>query len=157
MEVHVMQPLIRVTKEVTFDCAHMLSGYDGLCKNLHGHTYKVQVTVEGCQIEDGPKKGMLIDFADLKTAMVISITKDFDHALILGDPKVRSEAEDALAVWAATHNMHRFVFRDRTTAENMALYFKEKIKHYLYYDLKYYNIRDVYVRLWETPTSFAEV
>ena len=60
--------LIRITKEFKFEMAHALMGYDGLCRNIHGHSYGLNVTVAGYPIdEEGhPKLGMVMDFGDLK-------------------------------------------------------------------------------------------
>ena len=63
-----MKRKIRITKQFNFETAHALYGYDGLCKNVHGHSYKLYVTVIGDPIDDTnhKKNGMLIDFSDLK-------------------------------------------------------------------------------------------
>ena len=77
--------MVTVTKEVTFDCAHMLDGHEGLCRNLHGHTYKVQVTARrsgGFLISKGPAKGMVLDFSALKGIMQAHIVEPFDHAFV---------------------------------------------------------------------------
>ena len=59
---------IRITKQFTFETGHALYGYDGKCKNVHGHSYKLSVTVIGTPIDDqaNVKYGMVIDFGDLK-------------------------------------------------------------------------------------------
>ena len=63
-----MTQKIRITKEFKFETGHALYGYDGLCKNVHGHSYKLSVTVLGSPIIDSKqtKNGMVIDFSDLK-------------------------------------------------------------------------------------------
>jgi len=60
--------IIRITKRFNFEAGHALHGYEGKCKNIHGHSYKLDVTVQGIPIKDrsNPKYGMVIDFADLK-------------------------------------------------------------------------------------------
>ena len=66
----------------SFDSAHFLSGYNGKCANIHGHTWKIEVTAcSSSLIENGEKRGMVIDFSDLKSA-VRTMAKDFDHTLI---------------------------------------------------------------------------
>ena len=149
--------MIRATKEVTFDCAHMLSGHGALCKNLHGHTYKVQVTVEGDQIESGSSASMVIDFKDLKKAISEVIMCHFDHAVIFSSEKYRDDAENILYEWAMKYGKRYFVMPDRTTAENMAKFFSESLHEYLVDILELKNIHRVSVRVYETPTSFAEV
>ena len=94
---------VTVCKEVTFDCAHMLSGHEALCKNLHGHTYKVQVSVTNEQIIEGPSVDMVIDFKHLKEAITKSIMDKFDHAIIFSSHKFRNEAEEDLFEWACKH------------------------------------------------------
>lgn len=68
--------MLSVTKEVTFAAAHSLPYYDGPCFNLHGHEWRVLVTVTGA-IDD--KTGMIVDFVDLKKAMKVAIVDKYDH------------------------------------------------------------------------------
>ena len=77
-----MSNRIRITKEFKFETGHALYGYDGLCKNVHGHSYKLSVTVVGKPIEDQShvKFGMVMDFSDLKAIVNTLIVKPFDHA-----------------------------------------------------------------------------
>lgn len=148
---------ISVTKEVTFDCAHMLSGHAALCKNLHGHTYKVQVTVVGDQVVGGSSDSMVLDFKHLKEAISEVIIKKFDHAVIFSDEDFRNPAEEELYDWAKRHSMRHFVMLGRTTAEQMSFYFSQKIEEYLKYELDLDNIHYCVCRVYETPTSYAEV
>lgn len=64
-----------VTKEFTFDSAHFLTKYHGKCENLHGHTYRLRVTVEGSIQEDG----MVIDFVELKKLVKERVVDRYDH------------------------------------------------------------------------------
>ena len=146
---------VTVCKEVTFDCAHMLSGHEALCKNLHGHTYKVQVSVTNEQRVEGPSVDMVIDFKHLKEAITKSILDKFDHAIIFSSHKFRNEAEEDLFEWACKHNMRLFEMPRRTTAEDMSLFFRELIMQELT-SIGYIPI-NISVRVYETPTSFAEV
>lgn len=152
-----MSNTVNVTKEITFDCAHMLSGHESLCKNLHGHTYKVQITVSGTLITEGSSKGMVIDFKHLKRAIQEIIVNQFDHATIISAPGYRNEAEEELLKWLQKHNMRHFIMPTRTTAENMAGYFESAIINHLTEELGLDNIDFVTARVYETPTSFAEV
>lgn len=152
-----MSNTLCVTKEVTFDCAHMLSGHEALCKNLHGHTYKVHITVYGQQITEGSSAGMVIDFKHLKQAIKEVITDHFDHAVIFSAEKYRNKAEQELYEWARKHEMRYFVMPTRTTAENMALFFKQTIGEYLIQTLQLDNVDYVVAKVYETPTSYAEV
>ena len=146
---------VTVCKEVTFDCAHMLSGHEALCKNLHGHTYKVQVSVTNEQIAAGPSVDMVIDFKHLKEAITKSIMDKFDHAIIFSSHKFRNEAEEDLFEWAYKHHMRFFEMPRRTTAEDMALFFRELIRQELT-SIGYTPV-NISIRVYETPTSFAEV
>ena len=76
---------IRLTKDFYFQAGHALFGHDGVCKNLHGHNYKLSVTVVGHPITDrsSPKLGMVIDFSELKEIVVKHVITYFDHCTIL--------------------------------------------------------------------------
>ena len=75
---------IRITKQFSFETGHALYGYDGKCKNVHGHSYKLSVTVIGEPITDNSnvKFGMVIDFSDLKKIVKEEIVDLFDHATV---------------------------------------------------------------------------
>ena len=74
---------IRITKKFEFEAGHALYGYDGKCKNIHGHSYKLWVTVIGSPIEDAShvKNGMVIDFGDIKEIVNEYIVKEADHTI----------------------------------------------------------------------------
>ena len=76
-----------ITKIFHFEAAHALNGYDGKCRNIHGHSYELQVTVKGMPLNEpgNPKNGMVIDFHDLKTIVNQEVIEKLDHALILGN------------------------------------------------------------------------
>ena len=80
-----MNNTIRISKEFKFETGHALFGYDGLCKNVHGHSYKLTVTLMGTPISDpkNVKFGMVMDFSDLKKIVNQSIVVPFDHATVL--------------------------------------------------------------------------
>lgn len=119
--------IVHVTKEMTFDSCHNLLEYEGACANLHGHTYKIQVTFSGYCDE----RGFVVDFKDIKKIMKESVVDKADH------------------------NYLNKLMAFNTTAENMACY---------YYDVLTVAVNNLYkgrvnvesVKLWETPTSFAE-
>ena len=75
--------------------AHALDGYDGPCKNIHGHTYTLSVTLKGNVIENNanPKNGMVIDFGDLKKMVKETILDTYDHALVLNENASYSKSE----------------------------------------------------------------
>ena len=80
-----MNSIIRVTREFTFEMAHVLWNYDGPCRNVHGHSYRLFVTISGVPVNDteNPKNGMVIDFADLKTIVIKEIISVLDHAVVV--------------------------------------------------------------------------
>ncbi|MDO6354838.1 6-carboxytetrahydropterin synthase QueD [Caloramator sp. CAR-1] len=142
---------ITVTKEFTFDCAHMLSNHEGICSNLHGHTYKLEVTASSELIKEGSSQGMVVDFGDLKSIVKELIVDKFDHSFIFWEGG--SEAEKEIARVVEGYGMRIVKFKERPTAENMALFIIKTLNEYL----KDSPIKIVKVRLFETPTSFAEV
>lgn len=145
-----------VTKEITFDCAHMLSGHRGKCANLHGHTYKVQVTIVGVPKHDKSSDyGMVLDFGDLKEVLQDHIVSVYDHAIIFSAEPFRNEAEEELLNWARRNKMRYHIMNGRTTSETMA----HEMQLDIQIALRHVNIPfdHVSVRVWETPTSFAEV
>jgi 6-pyruvoyltetrahydropterin/6-carboxytetrahydropterin synthase len=77
--------VIRITKEFKFEMAHALYGYDGVCANLHGHSYRLRVTIRG-NVKNEPnhsKDGMIMDFMDLKAIVKPNIIDKYDHSLVL--------------------------------------------------------------------------
>jgi len=129
-----------VTKEITFDAAHMLTGYEGLCRNLHGHTYRLFVTASG----DPQADGMVVDFKHLKELMNTRIAARFDHAFMY-DRTSPTEAE--LGAFLEARGLRTVPLGFRTTAENLARYFYEELAGLLPVSA---------VRLYETPNSCAE-
>ena len=141
-------PVIRISKEFNFDMAHALLGYDGLCKNIHGHSYTLVVTLIGKPVPDAtsPKNGMLIDFKDLKKLIKERIVDKFDHALVL-NADTPNNILDVL-----TGNYDKIVVTPyQPTTENIIADIAEKIKPFLPDHLKLHSLR-----LRETPSSYAE-
>jgi len=131
---------MRVTKEITFDTAHMLTGHEGKCRNLHGHTYHLFVEVCGELNEEG----MVVDFKRLKELMHEVVADKFDHAYMYD---AHSETERAIATLLERQGLRTVPLSFRTTAENLAKYFFELLSQHLAISA---------VRLLETPTSCAE-
>ena len=128
--------------------AHALPGYDGLCKNIHGHSYEMLVTVAGQPISDvnNPKYGMVMDFGDLKKIVRKIIVEVFDHSLVL-----RSDSPKDL-VEKLKENYDRIILLDyQPTSELMIIDFAQRIK-----DKLPQNIDLKYLLLRETITSYAE-
>ena len=138
--------MLKVAKEFSFDMAHLLDGHDGKCQNLHGHTYKLQVIVSGETEDNGAKKGMVIDFADLKRVVNELIISPMDHTFIYDQS---SERETKIAQLLQQLNSKTFALPMRSTAENLAQFIFQRLQENVGFHLHS-------VRLWETPTSFAE-
>ncbi|MDY6799843.1 MAG: 6-carboxytetrahydropterin synthase [Bacteroidota bacterium] len=139
---------IRVTKQFNFEIAHALWNYDGPCANIHGHSYKMFVTVIGEPIEDenNPKNGMVIDFGDLKKIVNAEIVHPLDHAIILS----KTAAVSLTCLNSQMFNK-QYITDYQPTCENMVADFAEKIIKKLPCRLKLHAIK-----LHETGTSFAE-
>lgn len=138
--------MFRVSKEFSFDMAHLLDGHDGKCQNLHGHTYKLQVEVAGDLLVDGAKKSMVMDFSDLKAVVKKAILDPMDHAFIYDQT---SERESKIAMLLQELQSKTFGVNFRTTVEEIARFIFQRLK----YDEK---LPISAIRLWETPTSFCE-
>lgn len=150
---------LTATKEFSFDCAHMLSNHEGLCANLHGHTYKMQVTLQSLHARglnlSGPAEGMVVDFKDIKEIVDKRIVKKFDHAFIYwqnGDGE--NECEKEIMETLQRYGKKIYFMEDRPTAENMARHFFAAIAYCL--KATEYSVAVTSVKVWETPTSYAE-
>lgn len=139
---------IRVTKEFDFEIAHALWNYDGPCKNIHGHSYKLFVTVAGSPIEDemDPQNGMVIDFGDLKQIVREEIVDRLDHAIILNRKALEEVTVDMGQMFE-----RKFIVDYQPTCENLVLDFAERIKSRLPERLELFSLK-----LHETGSSFAE-
>ena len=134
--------MITVTKTIRFDAAHILTNHQGLCKNLHGHTYRVDVSVTQC---DGDTRDMVIDFKDLKRIASEVVCERFDHAFIYN---TGSAGEREIAAVVEKNGMRTVAIPFRSTAENLAKLF--------FGDLKSRIPGLSAVKVWETADSCAE-
>jgi 6-pyruvoyltetrahydropterin/6-carboxytetrahydropterin synthase len=137
---------IRITKEFSFEMAHALRNYDGPCRNIHGHSYKLFVTIIGEPIQDdkNAKNGMLMDFGQLKRLVNSKIVDVYDHAVVVYENDERLDEMKNLFenIIATTY---------QPTCENMVGDFAAIINQELPNGLKVFSIR-----LYETATSYAE-
>ena len=102
-----------ISKDIKFDCAHMLSNYEGKCANLHGHTYHGTVILEG---DISPETGMLLDYNTIKDVVDV-----FDHAIIFSTTGERNPAETELYNWACRYKMRKVeLVHGKSTAETLA-------------------------------------
>jgi len=134
--------MLTITKSVKFDAAHVLTNHKGLCKNLHGHTYRVDVSVR--QAADD-RADMVMDFKDVKRICEETVLSKFDHAFIYDET---SAAESEIAAVVVKHGMRAAALPFRSTAENLAQWIFNALKA---------RIEGLQaVRVYETAESCAE-
>ena len=141
--------MIRITKIFTFETAHVLYNYDGKCKNMHGHSYKLFVTVKGTPINDinNVKNGMVVDFGDIKKIVKEEIVDVWDHAVLLNALTPHKELGEDLA-----QKGHKVIECNyQPTCENMLYEIAEKIKNKLPS-----QVQLAYLKLHETENSYGE-
>lgn len=135
--------MYQLTTEHSFDSAHFLAGYDGKCGNLHGHRWRVLLTVQSETLrEDRQQKGMCADFAELKKDLRTELDA-LDHVLIIEQGSLRESTMKALQ----EEKFQVVEMPFRPTAENFARYFYEL------FTLKGYPVAKVEV--YETPNNSA--
>ena len=134
--------MLTITKSVKFDAAHVLTNHKGLCKNLHGHTYRVDVSVRRTK-DDGPD--MVMDFKDVKRICEETVLATFDHAFIYDET---SAGESEIAAVVKKNGMRTAALPFRSTAENLARWIFGALKD---------RIAGLYaVKVYETADSCAE-
>ena len=140
---------IRITKQFSFETGHALYGYDGKCKNVHGHSYKLSVTVIGKPIvnRNDVKFGMVIDFTDLKKIVKEEIVDQFDHATVFNETTPHIELANELKM----RGHHVILVDYQPTSENMVIDFSQRIKNRLPEGIALFSLK-----LQETDSSFAE-
>lgn len=140
--------IIRVTKEFRFEMAHALYGYDGPCKNIHGHSYRLSISIIGKinHEKNHPKDGMVLDFTDLKEIVKTNIIDKFDHTLVLNANSPHKELVKNNSV------LEKIILVDyQPTCENLLVDFVKRINVHLPTDMKLHHLC-----LSETSTSYAE-
>lgn len=140
--------IVRVTKVFTIDMAHALFGYEGPCKNIHGHTYHLHVTVAGSVNDQKlhPSQGLVIDFTVIKQITMEHVISKFDHALVLHE-----SAPYSIHGFLPEHFEKVILTPFQPSCENLMLHFRSLIATALPTDVSL-----VKMRLEETPTSYAE-
>lgn len=139
---------IRLTKEFHFEMAHALWNYDGSCKSIHGHSYKLFITLIGKPLSNisDPKNGMVADFSDMKKWIKEPILDYLDHALII------SKDADQLSLSNVAQMFDKLRIVDyQPTCENLLIDIVRKIKPKLPENLSLHS-----VKLCETASSYAE-
>lgn len=140
--------VIRVTKEFSFEMAHALEGHDGACRQVHGHSYRLWVTVKGEPLlATSPKQGMVVDFGELKKIVKEEIVDRYDHALVVR----RTPENEALTVELTAYYGNVITVDWQPTSENLVAGFVDTIRPKLPAGVELCS-----VRLSETATSYAE-
>ena len=140
---------VRITKQFTFETGHALYGHDGKCKNIHGHSYRLSVTIFGKPLGDSKssKFGMIMDFSDLKKIVKEEIVNPLDHATIFNKNTPHLQLANNLKSIG-----HKVVLVDyQPTSEMLVIDFAKKIKKRLPGDIQLFSLK-----LQETATCFAE-
>ncbi len=139
---------IRVTKEFHFEMAHALWGYDGLCSNIHGHSYQLSVSIIGDILNDNkhPKNGMVADFGDIKQLVKTHIIKKLDHSFMI------NEESEITGIDKNNPMFGRLILVNfQPSCENLLVYFSSEIRKALPSHLSLHSLK-----LRETGNSYAE-
>lgn len=149
--------LLRLTKEFTFEMAHALPAYEGKCHNIHGHSYKLFVTVEGMPLrqQGASTDGMVLDFGRLKQLVNEAVVEPFDHALLL--PRLNGQKEQTQTMLPQESDLGgyaaKLLYIDfQPTTENLLLYFADLLADKMPQGARLYSLK-----LYETATSCAEL
>ena len=140
---------VRLTREFSFEMAHTLAGYDGSCSQIHGHSYRLFVTVCGKPLSDpaSPKDGMLIDFGMLKALVNEVIVDRYDHTLLLrATPRNEALIESLRANFERIETLYW-----QPTCENLVSHFALLLANRLPAGVELHGLR-----LHETANSYAE-
>ena len=143
-----------VTKEFTFDSAHFLPSYYGKCERMHGHTYKLQVAVDGAVGENG----LVIDFVILKKIVKKQVLDKLDHQTINDIIEVASAENTAIWIWEQLSDLKSHIqeqLSDPNLPESITKYFKEGESGEIDTSKFSNQIQLHEIKLWETPNSFV--
>lgn len=138
--------MLQLTKIFQFETAHAIHGYQGLCRNIHGHSYELHVTVRSRNLTESylPAPGFLVDFKDIKAIVKKEIVDYFDHRLFVSEAYLQGHQEistlENLEIWSF-----------EPSAENILLFILNKLKNTFPEHIYIHNMR-----LYETSTSYAE-
>ena len=133
--------------------AHAILGYQGVCKNIHGHSYELHVTVTSGEKNQEyiPAPGFVIDFKELKKIVTVAVIEEFDHKLVL--------SRDYLAENASIQSLENLVIWEvEPTAENLLIYMQRTLRSKLpstvvLVELKLFETKNSYARWINTPTG----
>ena len=138
--------MVSVTKIFHFEMAHAIHGYPGACKNIHGHSYELHVSVVANKVLEGyfPAPGFIIDFKELKKIVTSAIIENLDHKLILSRAFLSAHSsfstQENLVTW-----------KEEPTAENLLAFISQNLFSKFPVEIKL-----VKLKLYETKDSYAE-
>ena len=135
--------MMKIAKEFNWEMGHRLKNHNGLCRNLHGHSYKMRVELEGEIAADS----MLMDYYEL-TQIVSKVIEPFDHSFLV------EKSDDITLNFLQENNFKCVVVPFVSTAENLCEFFANEIKKSL---IQHENIKNLTVRICETTDVFAEI
>ncbi|MGI4983619.1 MAG: 6-carboxytetrahydropterin synthase QueD [Janthinobacterium lividum] len=143
---------MRITRRLEFDAGHRIPDHRSQCRNLHGHRYVLEITLQGATVDEAgsPERGMVMDFADIKALANTHLVDLWDHAFLV------YEGDAAVVDFLATLPGHKTVVIDRIpTVENLVALAFETLSPV--YDGRYgRDLQLVRVRLYETPNCWAD-
>jgi len=139
-----------ITKTIEIDMGHRVPNHKSKCRNFHGHRYVFEVGVDDVVVgtKGMSNEGMVIDFSDLKSVMMMCIDERFDHGFMMADSDPLLKAFSKIAI---DEQMKFIVVPFIPTAENIAKY----VYYLMKAELIKYKIKIKHVKVWETPTSTA--
>jgi len=143
-----MADIIRITREFSFEMAHALKDYDGPCRNVHGHSYRLFVTLSGRPRENdkSPRNGMVIDFSELKAIIIKEIISRFDHSVVVSSRYDTEKLEMMKKTFGNT-----MIVDYQPTCENLVSDFAGRIRNKLPEGASLHSLK-----LYETANSYAE-
>lgn len=143
-----MADIIRITREFSFEMAHVLKDYDGPCRNVHGHSYRLFVTLSGTPLknEKSPRNGMVIDFSELKTLVIKEIISRFDHSVVVSSNYDSEKLEMMKKTFGNT-----VIVDYQPTCENLVSDFAGRLRNRMPEGTSLHSIK-----LYETANSYAE-
>lgn len=138
--------MIKLTKIFHFEMAHAIHGYTGLCKDIHGHSYELHVTVAADVLETAyiPAPGFIVDFKEIKKLVISSVIEKLDHHLVVSAGFIAAHP-------SLSSQKNLVIFEAEPTAENLLIYIKQLLDKVLTDKIKL-----VHLKLFETKDSYAE-
>ena len=135
--------MMKIAKEFNWEMGHRLKNHNGACRNLHGHSYKMRVELEGEIAENS----MIMDYSEL-SQIIKKIVEPFDHSFLV------EKSDDITLSFLQQNNFKCVVVPFVSTAENLSVFFANEIKKEI---TQYENIKNLTVRVCETTDVFAEI